>query len=65
MLWKRMEGRNVHDRIETAVGDLESCAADAGKNIRTLRRVSSGNQFGMDEESIAKVLSNRMGVSPC
>ena len=38
---------------------LESCAADAGKNIRALLRVSSGNQFGMDEESIAKVLEHR------
>ena len=32
---------------------LEKCAAAAGKNIRALLRVSSGNQFGMDEESIA------------
>lgn len=38
---------------------LESCAAAAGKNIRALLRVSSGNQFGMDEESIAKVLEHR------
>lgn len=38
---------------------LENCAADAGKNIQALLRVSSGNQFGMDEEAIAKVLEDR------
>lgn len=38
---------------------LEKCAKGVGKNIRALLRVSSGNQFGLDEESIAEILEYR------
>lgn len=38
---------------------LENVAAGAKKNIRALIRISSGNQFGMDETAIGKVLEHR------
>ncbi|WP_207654516.1 diaminopimelate decarboxylase family protein [Lacrimispora amygdalina] len=36
---------------------LSSCAEQEKKNIRVLLRLTSGNQFGMDEKSIRRIIS--------
>jgi len=37
---------------------LSSCSKDIKKNLKVLIRLTSGNQFGLDEESICKILMN-------
>lgn len=38
---------------------LEECARDADVRIRALIRVTSGNQFGVDEETVCRIIGNR------
>lgn len=38
---------------------LQECAAQAGLKISVLVRVTSGNQFGIDEEELEKVIADR------
>lgn len=35
---------------------IKQAAQEAGKNVKVLLRLSSGNQFGMDEDSIANIV---------
>lgn len=44
---------------------LESCAAQAqGSPLRVLLRLTSGNQFGMDEETILSIIQRRNAYPP-
>lgn len=42
---------------------LQECAAKAGKKIRVLLRLTSGNQFGMDEETVQDLYARRREFS--
>lgn len=38
---------------------LQECASEAGHKISVLVRVTSGNQFGVDEEELEEIIANR------
>ncbi|MGI6020651.1 MAG: diaminopimelate decarboxylase family protein [Lachnospiraceae bacterium] len=40
---------------------ISGCARSCGKKLRVLLRLTAGNQFGMDRETIEKILSKRDG----
>ena len=44
---------------------IEECAANMGLFVRVLLRVTSGNQFGMDEALISEIVETRNRYPSC
>lgn len=42
---------------------INKCAVESGKTVRVILRLSNGNQFGMDESDLCKIIENRMNYT--
>lgn len=57
---KLYEGRGIYTiESERQLHMLQECAAEAGRVLRVLLRISSGNQFGVDRDTAERIIRDR------
>ena len=60
---KTYEGKGVYTAESPVQWELlKRCSEECGVVLRVLLRLSAGSQFGMDEEAIRKIVSERMSA---